>query len=148
MELLITIAIIFSVTALAVVGYQAFKRTKDLSTTAEKLESTLRKAQNASVVRENDLQYSVRIEANRYIYFIGDTYLEGAPTNQVILIPDTIEVVSITLEGDGIVATNNVIFDKITGKANGACNILLRSAAEHSLTRTVTVSSAGLVETN
>jgi len=140
-EILIVIAILFTLAALGAGALPLFQRTVDLNASLEDGMSALLRARSKTLAGEDGLQYGVHLSSDRVVLFEGGTYSSSDPKNEETVLPATVEISSITLNGDGA----EVIFQKLTGETNQYGTVTFRLTSDFSKTRTLTILETGVV---
>ena len=86
------------------------------------------------------MAYGVRFEAQSVTLFRGGAYVPGAPDNIVLTLSSRVTIADISLEG----GATEVVFDRLTGKANVSGTVTVALAADASATRVIRIEASGL----
>lgn len=140
-ELLIVLGILVIVTLVVTPFFSTSISTNDLQTSAWLLANDLRRAQAASMASQNNSAWSVHLQADRHVLFEGGTYNASDPDNIETILPSTITISLISLNGGG----SDVRFTKIRGGTNdfGAITLLDTNSGQ---TLVVNVNAAGRIQ--
>ncbi len=145
LELTVVIAIFLIVAVISIPSIVSLQKTPDLSTAAEEVIGGLRLAQNKTLAFEYSGQYGVYFDTasspQQFIIFQGSSYATRVSAyDQVRPIPTTVEFSSVNVG-----ASNQVVFDKLTGSTTNSGSVTLRLKSDPSQTLTVYVDSTGIV---
>lgn len=142
-ELVVAIGVVGILLAVGAVVSRQFHAGSLLRVEAEALASDLRRAQARAVAGQNDDAAGVAIEAtpgDRWVLFFGGAYTPGASSNEVHVVPASIDITSVALTG----GATAIVFTERRGMPSAAGTITFRApTGQESL---VTVSASGLVE--
>lgn len=141
-ELLIVISLSIILTTVVVISYRSIGQNTDLNTLTQRLVSTLDRARERTVSSENDANFGVHIQSDRYIEFKGPTYNASASDNINHIFSSKFEVSSINLTGGG----SDVIFDRLSGQTSQSGTLVLRAKNDPANTKTIRVQSEGQVD--
>lgn len=144
-EIIVSIAILSVLLTIGVSGFVIFKKTSDLDNGAQEFVSSLRSAQNKTLLSNNYSQYGIYLDSsvfpNRYILFQGDSYALRTPSaDKIYLLNNSLEFNDISLGGG-----SEIVFEKLTGASQENGSISIRLKAEPSLSKTIYISSSGAV---
>lgn len=109
-EMLIVLAIIGFVGIASLVSFIGSRRTRDLTTAGQNAISVLRVAQSKTLAREDNSQWGVHLAPTTFTLFRGTNYASATYT-QNFLLPDSVEIANIALNGGG----NDIVFQTIFG---------------------------------
>jgi prepilin-type N-terminal cleavage/methylation domain-containing protein len=118
-EVLIVIALLGLLVGLSIPFYQSFQVSNQLDTTAFEIVQTLRLAQAKAMAGENEENFGVHFESQKFVLFEGDVYQNADPANEVTEIPKTLSVA--TSFGQ------NIIFSRIKGETSPGGTVTVRS---------------------
>ncbi|MFH1938521.1 MAG: type II secretion system protein, partial [Patescibacteria group bacterium] len=141
-ELIIVIAIMVFLLGAVIVSYRSFEKRTELENTARNILITLELAQNKTLASENDSQYGVHFESDKYILFKGDAYESGSPDNEINQLSNRLEIYNINLTGSG----SDIIFQRINGNTNQDGIIDLRLISDPEKTKSIDINSFGQIE--
>ncbi len=139
-EIIIAIGILALVSTIGVGVFSSFKKSSDLSSTADSALTMLIQARAKTLSAENEARHGVHFEGEKIVFYSGDVYGAGAPDNQEIPVPSTVELSSITLSGGG----NDVLFNKLNGETDNDGTVVFRLKSDVSKTRTIFIRETGL----
>lgn len=145
-EILIVITILIIMTVMAVPYFYSFQKKADLDSSAEKIISIIRIAQNKTRASEQGSQWGVRFENNsdpnpdKYILFKGSSYISADETYSL---SGNIEIYDISLAGGG--SGIDIIFNKLSGGTSQDGSISIRLKNDITKTRKISVQPSGQV---
>lgn len=140
-ELLIVVVIIAAVTTIVLGALARFNRTQALIAAAEGSVALLSEARTLTLASKNANVYGVHFATSSVTRFTGSLYSEGASDNEVYMLPASVEITDIKLGGG-----SDVVFERLTGKADTAGTVTFTLTADATKTRVVTINIAGIVE--
>jgi len=111
-EVVIAIAIVGVMASLSVAYFNSFLARNELQNESLKIVDSLRRARSQSMARQEDSQWGVHFESNKYVLFKGSVYSAVDSYNEEITLPDVLTISAITFNGGG----SEVVFSKITGE--------------------------------
>ncbi|MFH1461226.1 MAG: prepilin-type N-terminal cleavage/methylation domain-containing protein [Patescibacteria group bacterium] len=141
-ETLIALAVIALIITITISSYRYFEKNTELENTAQKIVSVLKSAQTKTLASEQASQYGVHFENDKYILFKGDTHQPEADDNIDYQLPNRLEIVNISLNGEGA----DVVFQRINGQTEQNGTIDLRIISQPSKLETVNIHSTGQIE--
>ena len=144
LELSVIVGIIAVLTAIALPALRSFGKQSDLNNSAEEIINKLRLAQNKTLASEEasswGVYFSTTTQPNQYILFKGTDFISrSSSSDEVLDVPKSVEIYQLNLAG----GAKEVAFQRITGNAGQSGNIVLRSKADSSQTKTVYIESSG-----
>ncbi len=142
LHFIIIIAVIGILLGVAAVPFFNFRQQQALENTTDAVVSILGEARAKTLAGYNSNTYGVRIEADKLVFFRGETYSASEPTNRITLYETGVSLQTLTLIGGGSV----VRFDRLKGTASNHGTIVLQSS--NGQTRTITITSTGSVKRN
>jgi prepilin-type N-terminal cleavage/methylation domain-containing protein len=140
-ELLISIAIIGMVLALLTLAFLTPVGQANLERAAESVQSVLERAKVKTLGSENAQQFGVHFEADRAVFFEGDTYNASDPNNVVYALPRRVTISSIALNGGGA----DIVFERLTGETSQYGTIVIELTNNSSIQRTISVLETGAI---
>ena len=140
-EILISLAILAVVLTVALQAILSFRAVSSLNATGEQVVSFLSEARNKTLASKSNTQYGIRFNLDRFIFFSGAVFASSTPGNKEYLLARDVEISSIALAG----GNKDAVFDRLTGETAGSGAITVRIKADATRTRTVSISSTGLV---
>lgn len=140
-ELLVVVAILLIVASIVVSSFSRFNKITILNNSVAEVVSLLNEARSNTVASRNDERYGVHFESGRVVVFIGDVYVVGAASNEVIQLSPEINITSITLVGGG----NDVVFDRLFGTTAQPGTITIASATLPQAVKQIVVSGNGVI---
>ncbi|MBI1754965.1 prepilin-type N-terminal cleavage/methylation domain-containing protein [Candidatus Azambacteria bacterium] len=138
-ELLVSIAVVATISASLFVGYGTASRNFDLKTNAFKSLDVLNLARTRTAASLGASSYGVHFEQTQYVLFKGITYTVGDPNNIVYALSPTVEIANISLAGGGV----DAVFDRITGKTPQSGTFQMRLVSDTSKLRTIQILASG-----
>jgi prepilin-type N-terminal cleavage/methylation domain-containing protein len=138
-ELLVVVAIIAILLVIGLSRFGTFGQRVSLDTSSQKIISTLQRARGQTLASEEETQWGVHFETNKYVLFKGATYNPLNTENREYDLSST-EIVSINLTGG-----DDVVFNRIRGSTANDGSLVVRLLTDTSRTRTIIVNSLGQV---
>lgn len=142
LETVLVLGILGAALALLIPVGRQFHLGSLLDAEAQALASDLVYARSAAVAGLSDADHGVHVEASptdQWVRFRGSTYAAGAPGNDVHLLPGSVDITSVTLNGGG----NDIVFRERRGTTATAGSVVLRSPSGE--THTISVNAEGVV---
>ena len=139
LELLITIAIIVTLTSLFVGGFSSFNRSGQLNSAVSDIATALKTARSKTISSEGPSSWGVHVESDRFILFQGLNFVSTSSTNTVFMLPGLVSA-STSLAN----TTSNVVFLRPDGSTGNYGTITL-SFKDQSDQRFVRIDQAGAV---
>jgi len=112
------------------------------TTVSEELLQSSRLANINAVSMNQDADWGIHFDSDRYVVFPGGSYAPGAATNMDYLLPPGVEISNISLEGGG----DDVIFDRGTGETDQFGYIYVNPTGVSDVYRQVNFFSDGFSE--
>lgn len=140
-ELLVAIAILVTIAAIGVAVFSRLTGQTALDASVQQVLSVFEEARSRTLASENDQQFGVHVTVSSVVLFIGNTYSAGASTNEVTTLVRRVSISDISMTG----GATDVVFERLTGKANVTGTITLTLASDTSQTQVLTINSTGLV---
>ncbi|MFH1611705.1 MAG: type II secretion system protein [bacterium] len=141
-EILTVLSIIVLLITMSGFSYLYFSRKTDLEKNAHDISSIIELAQSKTLASEGSAQHGVHFESDKYVLFVGDTYIVDDINNKEYHLPSRLEISAINLIGGG----QNTIFEKISGRTEQSGTVVIRPIAEPTDIRTITIFSSGRAE--
>lgn len=142
-EMVLVIALVAIMLVLMIPVSRQFQVSALLTSETAALVADLRRSQAAAVAGANDSAHGVHFDptpTDRWVLFRGNTYVQGAPENEVHALPSVLDITTVTLTGGG----QDILFTERRGMTGNSGLISLR--APNGETRTVSVNGRGVVE--
>lgn len=144
LEILIAFAVMLFLAAIVIGSFAQFRNSKVLDTATEEIVSVLAKARGKTLASVNATTYGVHFETAQVVLFSGAAYNASALDNEVYVLDPALEISSIALSGGGA----DVIFARLTGKADRNGTITVRVKSDISKSRTITLHGTGIAGVN
>ncbi len=141
-EILVSVAVMVIIVLVVVGGLRSFRQSADLNRAADGVMASLRDGRLRTIESKDASIWGVHVESSRVTLFKGVTFSEGAADNAIFNLPSAVTL-SWSLQGGG----SDVKFNRIRGDTDQYGTLTLTLTADSSKTRTITIRSAGLVET-
>ena len=140
-ELLTILGITAILGSVGFISLQGFQAENLLDLTARELLADLRDAQQRSISQDQGAQWGVHLEAtvsgaDFYQVFSGPDY-SGGTILKTVFVPASLKFIS-PVEG----ATDNVIFNRVTGESTVAHSIIIALAGNTAVARSITVAAS------
>lgn len=147
-EVVIVVLILSILAAIVVADFLSLQKKSDLEGSANEIATVLRLAQSRTVASESSSKYGVYfdnlVSPNKYVLFKGTSYTtREVGSDQTYFFPNTLEFSSVSLS-DG----NETVFEKLTGASEKSGSVTIRFKADASQTKTVYISSSGVIDFN
>ncbi len=139
-EILVVITILVLVSGIVLASIRGYIREQALSGTVASITAVLSDARTQTLSGNAGAQYGVHFETDSVTLFSGATYSEGAAGNEVITLDSRVILADINLGGG-----SDVVFEKLTGDADGAGTLTIELAADASRQKIITIHETGLV---
>ncbi len=139
-ELLISIAILTIVAVITLPYFSDSIGKNELQTTSWEIVDVLRRARSQAINGEQNSDWSVHFESDRFTIFRTATYNPVDPDNVEVIIPGILTISSISLTGGG----DDVVFTKIRGTTTTDGTITVQDTNSGD-TQVITISPAGRV---
>jgi len=141
-ELLIAIAIVGIIAAIGVAAFASFTGQAALDATVQQILSVFEEARTRTLASAGDQRFGVHVEASQVVLFLGDTYVSSSPTNENTVFNTRVTASDISLTA----GATEVIFERLTGKADVVGTVTLSLVADSTKTATVRIDGTGVVE--
>lgn len=140
-EILVTVAILAVIIAVATSAFSIFIKKKELDNTVNEILSVLDEAQSFALAAKGNVAYGVHFENTDITLFSGGVYSVFDPSNEVTTFPARITATTTFTEN-----SQNIIFERLTGKTNivGTINVSVKS--DSAASTTITINEAGVAE--
>lgn len=142
-ELVIVISIAMILGSISITTFFSVSDQQSLEKDVNYSISLVEKARLQTVNSKDNSQFGVRFSTSSVIFFQGPTYVAGSSTNTIFSFSPKVEISAISLSG----GVQNILFEKITGKASATGTINFRLKSNQNSSTTVVVYKTGLVET-
>ncbi|MBI4992268.1 MAG: prepilin-type N-terminal cleavage/methylation domain-containing protein [Candidatus Harrisonbacteria bacterium] len=139
-EVLIAIAVVSVLASLSVAYFNSFLARNELQNESLKVVDSLRRARGQSMARQEDSQWGVHFESNKYVLFKGSSYSAADSYNEEITLPDVLTISTINLNGGG----SDVVFNKITGETLNFGTTTIQNDLNES--KNIVINSYGTIE--
>lgn len=134
-ELLLSVAIITTLTGLSLPVLESFVRRNDLDLTAQSFVSGIRRASMYARGSQGDSTWGVKFASTGMTIFRGTSYATRSTTyDETIPLPGSVSTSS----------TSEIVFSKLTATPSAGATILLTGTTND--TRTITVNAEGMVD--
>jgi len=144
LEFLISVAVLSLIVAVISIGLSKFSKSNELTSSSHNILSLINEARSKSVSSEDALQYGVHFNATSSTLFSGTVFDEMDPDNKEILLPSSVEISDISLNGGG----NDIIFKRLTGETDEFGTITLILKYDTSDTKIIDIKESGIAEVN
>lgn len=141
-EMVISIAILAVITVMTIGGLNEYRKQQALEKSAALMSSVLERARSKTLTNENSTIHSVRINEERLILFPG-VFASTSSDNEYFSFDPLVELGSVNLTN----GTNTISYRKISGQALATGTVQVRLRKEPAITKSITVYSSGLIET-
>lgn len=141
LEVIIVVGIL---SLLSVAGFLSLRQSVErinLDTTSHDILTTLQLARTRTLSSQDQTVYGVHFETTQYVLFKGSSYSPSSTDNEPRTLPTGVEIHNVNLAG----ASNEVIFERLTGSTSQTGTISLRQTNYPSNFRTINVLASGEV---
>ncbi len=137
-ETIIALAVFGALLALSMPFLISFHASSLFTDAVEQVTQDLRRSQSLAIGGVNDSSQGVYFDVvgERWVLFIGPTYVDGAATNEVHALPSIVDLVSVSLSGGG----SSVVFAERVGRTANTGTIVIRAGSRQA---TIVVNAAG-----
>lgn len=139
-ELLISIAILAIVSVITLPYFSDSIGKNELQTTTWEVVDALRRARSQAINGEQNSDWSVHFESDRFTIFRTATYSAIDPDNVETIIPGILTISSISIAGGG----DDIVFAKVRGTTSTDGTITVQDTNSGD-TQVITISPAGRV---
>ena len=136
-ELIVSIAILGVLAAVSVRSFANFSHEKGLTVSATVLAQSIRDARSRTLASVDASQYGIKIDADRFTLFKGNTFSSSTPGNEIVMFPGSV-MASTTIQ--------TILFARVTGysSASGTIDLYLPETFGGNK-KTLLIESTGLV---
>jgi prepilin-type N-terminal cleavage/methylation domain-containing protein len=138
-ELLVTIGVMSILLGIGTLGFTTIRIQSQIDLVAAEVRSEILRVQSEA---KNGIHSGVHFEPSRYVYFVGDTYVEGSPENEENTFFSNVSFTSITF------TDNMVMFDPVTGYLTNFADPSQAVISGSGATHAVSVNQWGTVAIN
>lgn len=139
LELVIVTGIIAVISTIAVVSYYALVARADLNGNARNIISTLNLARSETITSDQASPWGVHLEVDKYALFKGATYNAADANTKIYILPSSLEISNIALNGGG----SEILFTRITGQTTNYGNITIRNKSQTTNLANITIEASG-----
>src|SRR3989344_1320747 len=143
-EFLITLAILFVLTAIIFTSMSRFRSGKALQIVSEDILSLLDEGRTDTLSAKDSYAYGVHFESSEITLFRGAAYSSSDSTNKTVDIDGAVEISDISLAGGG----SDVLFQRLTGKTGQSGTVTIRLKSDTSKTKTILIEASGVASSN
>jgi len=138
-EILIVVSILIVVASLLFSAFTSFNKVAAVNASVQVVLSALEEARTNTLSSKNENVYGVHFATTSVVVFVGSTYDQADPLNEIKSLPSTVEVSSVQVLGGGV----DVVFDRLRGTVGQSGTITLSSLTSD-VTRVITVEVTGV----
>jgi len=144
METFIVLGILALLAVIIMTSFISFNRAHALDKDVELVVAILNDARSKTLVSYNASQYGVSFASSTVTLYTGGTYSssDSANVSYALNTEDVISAVNLTN------SATTVAFFRLTGQASETGTVTISSRRDPTLTKTITIYSTGLVESN
>lgn len=140
-ETLIIVAVLIVIVIITTSAFSSFYKNRALDSAAGQLFSLIKEARLNTLFSKDGSEYGIHFEASRAVLFKGLVFAEPNPNNQELILPFTVEIFNISLNGGG----SDIVFQKLTGKTNQYGAVSLRLKTDPLKIKAINISSNGII---
>lgn len=141
-EIVVAMAIFAIIISIAIVTGRSFSDTVNLSNSEKIIGTNLKVAKTRSINALNDTNYGVHFESDYIIIFAGSTFNVSDSTNEIVDLPDDVEIYNISLAEGG----SDLVFSRLTGTTNNFGTVEIRNTKNLSETRQIVINQEGQID--
>lgn len=143
-EIIISMAILAAIGVVSIAYLGGYRRSVSIDSEAEKITAYLRQVQNKAMSGESGINWGVHFVNPQtgddyYAIFRGSSYSADASDETIYLSKQA------QFSDPAASSTKDIVFQRITGRPTATTTIILQSAANANLTRTISINSLGQV---
>ena len=142
LEILITISVLLIIISIVISPFSSFRNRSILNAEVENVITLLSEARSKTLASLDDSEYGVHFEANRMVFFKGNSFTEPDPDNKEIIFDQTVYISSISLTGVGA----DVIFNRLIGKTDEDGTITIALTSDPTTNNVIHIYSTGSME--
>ncbi len=140
-EIIVIIGILLVISFLTFSSFSNLNSAQALDKDVMEVTSLLNEARSLTLSSKESSQYGVHFETDRIVLFKGSSYSPSESSNIYVDLNRHVLITGINLS-----LGNEVIFERLTGKALSIGTITLALRAPPATSRTITISSSGIVD--
>lgn len=140
-EALIVAGVAIILLVIVTAAFSRFRDSQALSGGVEEIAAAINKARSLTLSSRNFMQHGIHFESGRLVIFQGAVFSASDPANEEIKLSAFVEISSVALNGGGA----DMVFQKLTGKTDQYGSLTLRTKANASNTKIISVESTGVV---
>ena len=144
MEILVVLGLMALAVGIIFPSFFSYRNQQVLSGATSELASLIASARAKTLASEGDTTYGVHFVSTQATLFAGPTYTAGAPGNQVLELNSLLTLSTISLNGGGA----DMIFSRLTGKTSQSGTLTVTLNSDVAQSKTITVSSTGVITVN
>ncbi len=146
-EILLVIAILGILATLGQMSYSVWLKKVQVNTSVEQIRSALIRTQQQAVAAEGGTAWGIHLEADRYTIFATTNYDPVSPLNKTKILTGVNILQPETSLSDGNVGySQNVVFEKFTGRTINTGTITVAVATDPTVTRDLIITFFGAIE--
>jgi hypothetical protein len=119
--------------------FYTFKKNSELSVWSNNLIEVLNIAKQKTMQSEGASSYGIHFNDDSFVLFSGLGFDEASVSNQIYLLPTSLEIASISLSN----ASPDVVFSRITGRAENYGTVVMRQKSDSSISAVVHIDQSG-----
>ena len=140
-EIVVIVGILLLICLLTFNSFSNLNKAQALDKDIMSVTSVLNQARSLTLSSKEGSRYGVRFENARVILFKGTSYSPSDSNNIYVTLSRYVRITSINIGGG-----ENLVFERLTGKANVTGTVTLSLVQPPNTSRTVTISQSGIVE--
>lgn len=137
-EIVLVLGVIGILLAITTASFSQFRSSRALTQTTDMVISVLTEARSRTLASVHGEKYSVQVLSDRLVLFVGDTYDQNNPTNEIYFYETPTQLQTVSLTGGGA----TIRFEKLSGNTPTGGTILLQKGDE---TKILTLLSSGII---
>lgn len=139
-EILVTLAIILLLILVVLPEFRQLRNSQLLNSSVEEVVSAINKASSNTLASLDSSVYGVHFDSNQMIIFKGEVFDDKALDNEIIQMPNSVTISSISFGG-----TTNFYFNRLTNRPSATGSATLSVS---SLSKIISIDATGTVSVN
>lgn len=140
-EIMAAVAIMVILATIVWGAFYSFRRQAALEAASENVIALLNQARAKTLASQASSEFGVHFESVKAVMFKGAVYSATSPDNEEFILPLSVEISAVSLEGGG----SDIFFEKFSANASKTGSITLRLKSDVSKTKNIVITKTGLV---
>lgn len=140
-EIAVAIAVLLIIAGLVIPGFNFFQKQSALETAAQEIIQTARLAQSKTLASENDSNFGVFFENNRFILFKGVAYPANPVDDEIHQLDSSLIISAINFNG----AVQYAVFERLTGATTNYGSLVINQINNPTQSKTIYLNPSGAI---